>query len=162
MRKVEKKKFITGAVIILRIGFGLLLCYAAIDKIRHPLQFAGIVENYRVFNAELSFWVAAIVPYLEVITGFLLISAIWIDAASMLNMLFMCLFFILVTQAYLRGLDIHCGCFSTGEEGEPIGLIKVSTNLFYMIMSIILLIIILKKGKENPNALHEGTGQERS
>jgi uncharacterized membrane protein YphA (DoxX/SURF4 family) len=160
MQKMKDKKLIIIGVIFLRIGFGLLLCYAAIDKIRHPLQFAGIVENYRVFNTELSLWAAAIVPYLEMITGLLLITGIWIDAASMINTLFMSLFFIMVTQAYLRGLDIHCGCFSTGEEGASIGLIKVSTNLLYMFMSIILLILILK-GKENPNVLHEGTGQKR-
>jgi uncharacterized membrane protein YphA (DoxX/SURF4 family) len=142
MQKMKDKKLIIIGVIFLRIGFGLLLCYAAIDKIRHPLQFAGIVENYRVFNTELSLWAAAIVPYLEMITGLLLITGIWIDAASMINTLFMSLFFIMVTQAYLRGLDIHCGCFSTGEEGASIGLIKVSTNLLYMFMSIILLILI--------------------
>jgi uncharacterized membrane protein YphA (DoxX/SURF4 family) len=160
MQKVKEKRLITVGVLFLRIGFGLLLCYAAIDKIRHPLQFAGIVENYRVFNAELSLWAAAIVPFLEIITGLLLITGIWIDAASMINTFFMSLFFVMVTQAYLRGLDIHCGCFSTGEEGAPIGLFKVSTNLLYMIMSIILMILILK-GKENLNDLHEGIGQKR-
>lgn len=157
MEKGFREKIVTGGIILLRIGFGLLLCYAAIDKIRHPLQFANNVENYRVFNTDLSLWAAAFIPYLEVITGLLLITGIWIDAASMINMLFMCMFFILVTQAYARGLDIHCGCFSTGEEGESIGLFKIITNLFYMIMSILLFILIVKV-KEKPNDRHESAG----
>ena len=161
MEKIFKEKIVRGGVILLRIGFGLLLCFAAIDKIRHPLQFAGNVENYRVVNADLSLWAAVFIPYLEVITGLLLIAGIWIDAASMINMLFMCLFFVLVTQAYARGLDINCGCFSTGEEGESIGLLKIITNLLYMITSILLFILIVKV-KENPNGLHESAGEKSS
>ena len=128
-------------VMMLRLGFGLFLIIAAIDKIRHPYPFADVVENYRVLGEGFSRWVAVWLPVFEILLGVMLIVGIWLDAAALLNALLMTAFFILVTQAYARGLDIRCGCYFF--EGEAvIGLQKIIENLVLTGLSLLLFFII--------------------
>jgi uncharacterized membrane protein YphA (DoxX/SURF4 family) len=130
-------------IIALRIGFGVILIAASIDKLLHPIQFAQAVENYQVFGEVLSRWVAIWLPYLEISTGALLILGIWFDAAAILNFLMMTLFFFALIQAYVRGLDINCGCFSV-EGGAKLGLGKLLYNLLLLGGSFILLFFTVK------------------
>src|SRR4030042_5286889 len=81
---------------LLRIGFGCLLIAASIDKIRHPLDFALAVENYRVLGEEASRWVALFIPCVEALTGIFLIAGFWPDAAAWITLLLMMIFLVLV------------------------------------------------------------------
>ena len=130
----------------LRIGFGVMLIVASMDKIQHPSEFAEVVENYRVLGEGLSRWVAVWLPYLEIITGLLLILGVWLDVTILLNGLLMCTFFIWVSQAYIRGLDIQCGCFFV--EGEAtIGVSKILENTLFVGFAFLLLGLKVNAGK---------------
>jgi uncharacterized membrane protein YphA (DoxX/SURF4 family) len=131
-------------IMMLRLGFGLLLIVASIDKIRHPYPFADVVENYHVLGEGLSRWAAVWVPYLEAIVGVLLILGVWLDEAVLMSFFLMGVFFSMVTQAYLRGLDIRCGCFFV-EGDSTIGLMKVGENLLFVCFSVLLLVLIRKR-----------------
>jgi hypothetical protein len=51
--------------------------------------------------------------------GILLISGLWLPGATVLvNMLLLAFFGALVFNV-ARGLDVHCGCFTTSTEGTP-------------------------------------------
>jgi len=126
-----------GLILILRVGFGMLLIYASVDKIQHPFEFAEVVENYRVLGPDLSRWGAVFIPYLEALTGLLLITGIWLDAAVSINGLLMVSFLFLVLQAFLRGLDINCGCFMVQGEA-PIGVIKIMENTVFAVFALFL------------------------
>lgn len=122
---------------LLRIGFGCLLILASTDKIRHPLDFALAVENYRVLGEEASRWVAIFIPCLEALTGMFLIAGFWPDASAWINALLMMVFLVLVIQAYARKLDIHCGCFFVQGESR-IGPLKILENSLYAVFSALL------------------------
>lgn len=124
--------------ILLRIGFALLLGYASIDKILHPYDFAQAVTNYRVIGESLSYVVAITLPYVELFTGLCLITGFWLEAAIWMNCLLMGMFLIMVLQAFFRGLDIHCGCF-TVKGDSPIGPAKIVENIGFALLSVILL-----------------------
>jgi uncharacterized membrane protein YphA (DoxX/SURF4 family) len=121
----------------LRFGFGGLLIFASLNKIPHPYEFAEIIENYRVLGTGLSRWVAVWSPYLEFCIGLLLIAGVWVDAASVVNAGLMSVFLVLVIQAFVRHLDIQCGCFTVESEG-PIGFIKILENVGYFLGSLLL------------------------
>jgi uncharacterized membrane protein YphA (DoxX/SURF4 family) len=131
-------------IIILRIVFGVILIAASIDKLIHPLQFARDVENYRLLGTLLSRWVAIWLPYLELTTGILLIAGVWFDAAAIINILLMFVFFLAIIQAYIRGLDINCGCFSVGS-GAKVSLSKIAYNLLLLMGSFLLFMAALKE-----------------
>jgi putative oxidoreductase len=128
----------------LRFGFGGLLIFASLNKISHPYEFAGIIENYRVLGSGLSRWIAVWSPCLEFCIGLLLISGIWLDAASVVNAGLMGVFLVLVTQAFIRRLDIQCGCFTIESEG-PIGFVKILENIGYLAGSLLLVYFVLRK-----------------
>ena len=131
-------------ILFLRFGFGLLLIFASIDKILHPVEFAQAVENYRVISIDLSRWAAVWIPHLEVVVGVLLITGIWLDSATLINSILMGIFLILVGQAWLRGLDINCGCFQI-DEPSSIDFWKILQNVGFLVGSIVLLINVNKK-----------------
>lgn len=131
--------------ILLRVGFALLLGYASIDKILHPYEFAQAVTNYRVIGESLSYLVAITLPYVELFTALCLMTGFWLETAIWMNFILMGIFLIMVLQAFLRGLDIHCGCFTVKGE-STIGPIKIGENLLFALLSLFLLFL-------KPNAL---------
>lgn len=130
----------------LRLGFGILLVAASVDKIIHPFGFAQAVENYRLIGEGLSRWVAVWLPYLELLIGLLLILGVWMDAAVLMNAFLMTAFFLLIVQAYLRRLDISCGCFVVGE-ASPIGAVKIVENVVFGSASIFLVWLVFQKDR---------------
>lgn len=133
--------------LILRLGFGILLIIASVDKLFHPQGFAVAVDNYRVVGEGLSRWVAIWIPYLEAITGLFLIIGLWLDAAVLINAILMLVFLALVSQAWARGLDITCGCFAV-EGDTPIGLWKILENLGFLLGAVFLFLLSQKQKKE--------------
>jgi uncharacterized membrane protein YphA (DoxX/SURF4 family) len=129
------------------MGFGVLLIYSSLYKIQSPYEFAKAIENYRILGEGLSRWAAVWIPYLEAITGLLLILGVWIDAAVTINALFMLVFLILVSQAYFRGLDIQCGCYAF-DEASTIKLTKLLENLFLLCSSLWLIRLTFFKVKK--------------
>jgi len=154
----RKHPIVQWGLFFLRTGFGFLLVYASLDKILHPSDFAQMTENYRVIGKDLSNWVAVFIPYLEIVVGLLLLAGIWLDAASMINMILMFVFFVLVLQAYFRGLDISCGCYSV-EEGHVIGPVKLLTNFIYVLLSALLVKAVFKPFREAQHAKNESPDQ---
>ena len=116
MATLEKNNWQEIAVLVLRVVFGGMLIYAAWDKILQPHTFAHSVMLYEVVGARASRWIAIWLPWLELVTGVFLILGIWLRASAQANILMMIVFLIAVSQAFYRGLDIDCGCFSS--EGE--------------------------------------------
>jgi len=138
-----KEQHLKWAAVFLRFGFGLLLIFSSYSKIIHPWEFSIDIENYRIVGEGISRLVAVWLPYLELILAILLITGIWINAAVVINYLLMQLFFLLVLQAYIRRLDINCGCFNPGGDAT-IGLLKIIENILFLGLSVVLLIIHFK------------------
>ena len=133
--------------VCLRLGFGVLLIVASVDKILHPVAFAQAVENYLVFGEGISRWAAVWIPYLEAVTGVFLVAGIWIDAAVLVNVFLMISFLLMVLQARIRGLDIYCGCFAVEGENTGIGILKIMENTAYAGLSILLVMVTQKTRK---------------
>jgi uncharacterized membrane protein YphA (DoxX/SURF4 family) len=101
---------------IARILLGAIFIYASIDKLLHPLEFARIIDAYRILPENLVIVVAAILPFLELICGILLIAGVWVVPSLIWIGLLLIVFVAGMVQAHFRGLAIDCGCFSvTGE-----------------------------------------------
>lgn len=97
--------------LIIRLLLVYVFLRAALPKIQDPVSFAVAIGGYRVTGPELSMWIALVLPWLELVTGLgLLIPKI--QRASGLILAILLLAFIgLHASAWLRGLDINCGCF---------------------------------------------------
>ncbi|MEW5979533.1 MAG: MauE/DoxX family redox-associated membrane protein [Acidobacteriota bacterium] len=118
--------------LLLRISLGVLFVYASLDKLLHPLEFARLTAAYQILPEVLIAPLAALIPPLELLCGFLLVFGVWPVASLLWVGVLLGVFLLAVTQAYLRGLNIDCGCFSTGGEAEPVGLLTIIRDLILL------------------------------
>src|SRR4030095_15030078 len=95
-----------------RIVLGAIFVYASLDKMANPDAFQKIIENYKILPIQLTNPLAIFLPWVEFITGILLIIGKWEKASLLLYNILMIIFIIALAQALIRGLDIACGCFS--------------------------------------------------
>ena len=107
----EWKRYLPAAV---RITLGIIFIYAAALKIADPVAFAGSVAAYRILPYFASYLTAAVLPFLELTCGLLLVCGYRVKGGALiiagLNLLFMAA----LASAIVRGLDIDCGCFKQG------------------------------------------------
>ncbi|MCK4385442.1 MAG: DoxX family membrane protein [candidate division Zixibacteria bacterium] len=66
------------SVLLFRLILGGIFIYASPDKITHPEQFAKIVYNYNILPHSLINIFAIIMPWMELICGFFLITRIFV------------------------------------------------------------------------------------
>ena len=105
------KNFLSVAV---RIALGLVFVYAGILKIIDPVAFAGSVAAYKILPYGLNYLVAAILPWVEVTCGALLMAGYRIRAAACIIISMNFVFMVAFASTIVRGLDVDCGCFRQG------------------------------------------------
>jgi len=103
-----------------RIVLGIVFVYASYDKILHPAAFAKIIYNYQILPDALVNLSAIFLPWLELTIGSLLIIGVWLPGSVFIGNILLLIFFCALMYNKARGLDISCGCFSTGES-EALG-----------------------------------------
>jgi len=144
------KRIITSEYLafVLRVYIGSIFIYASMSKITDPAVFAENIAVYRI----MPYWglnlTALILPWLELLCGFLLIIGLRTRATALIlaGLLFMFTLFVIIN--IFRGSDITCGCFD--EVGEPIGWAKVAQNTTWFIMTMMVFffdrIFLFRKG----------------
>ena len=112
----------------LRLGLGGMLAVAGLLKLRDPTGFAVEIGNYQLFSALAPYFAAAL-PATEVVVGLglVLLPQGWRRAAAISAGFLLLFFAIAVSSAYLRGINIACGCF--GAVGDAISWLTVGRNL---------------------------------
>jgi uncharacterized membrane protein YphA (DoxX/SURF4 family) len=129
-----KMGWIRAASVLARMILGIVFIYASIDKILNPGQFAEIIHNYQILPDLLINPTAIILPWLELIMGAFLLIGIWLPGAVFLTNLLLAIFLGAMVFNLARGLDIHCGCFSTtvdlGDAAAPMVWYVIRDGLF--------------------------------
>ena len=117
----------SSAAWLLRLCMGGLLAAAGVLKLRDPAGFAVEISNFQLLPA-LAPYLAAALPATELVLGLCLIAAPrgWRRAAVAGALLLFAGFTVAVASAYLRGINIVCGCFGGG--GDAIGPLTLVRN----------------------------------
>lgn len=121
-------------ILIFRITLGLVFVYASVDKILYPMSFADSVSNYQVVPRPLINIFAIIFPWCELVAGLFLLNGFKTRSSNIIIILMLCLFNVLIISVLARGLQIDCGCFSSGS--DPIGMIKLFEDCGYLLLSL--------------------------
>ncbi|MCU7494119.1 MAG: DoxX family membrane protein [Ignavibacteria bacterium] len=112
---MKLKNIISNEYLLLmaRIALGGVFIFAGMQKISDPSGFAKAIYDYRIFPEAIINFFAVTLPWLELVSGLLLLFGILVrENAAILNSLLF-LFIILVAISIARGLNIECGCFGT-------------------------------------------------
>jgi putative oxidoreductase len=96
------------------LGLAAVFFYAAIDKIRDPLQFADSVAAFAILPAPLISPVALGLPPFEIACSVLLLWPPARRIGALAIALVSLVFFAALASALFRGLTLDCGCFGPG------------------------------------------------
>jgi|YNPMSStandDraft_2_1061718.scaffolds.fasta_scaffold13887_2 uncharacterized membrane protein YphA (DoxX/SURF4 family) len=122
-----------------RLIVGTLFIIVGIAKIADPQLFAKEIANYRLIPEFMVNSIAITLPWIELVSGLLLILGIRLRANAAIITILLLMFNIMVAIAWARGLDINCGCYSHIAQ-ETVGLKKILENIGFMILSIVIYI----------------------
>jgi uncharacterized membrane protein YphA (DoxX/SURF4 family) len=102
-----------------RIGLAAVWLVSGLLKAVDPDQTYIAVRAYDVLPDAGVEVVAALLPWVELALGFLLLAGIGVRLVAVLSAALLVVFVAGVTQAWARGLAIDCGCFGGGGAVEP-------------------------------------------
>lgn len=121
-----------------RFVLGLVFLSAGFSKIGDPLRVLASVYSYQIPIPD---WLASVVahglPWLEILLGLALLSALCIRWSALLAAALLSIFIALVAQAWWRQLPIDCGCVDLGLFHPSLALL--STPLGALLRNLVLL-----------------------
>jgi uncharacterized membrane protein YphA (DoxX/SURF4 family) len=100
----------------LRVFLGGAFVYAAWLKLREPwMLFAMAVDAYKLLPQWAVILVARTLPWAELLLGLLLIAGKWMRFSSAAVSALLAGFLAMMAFTYLKGMQIDCGCFGSGD-----------------------------------------------
>lgn len=104
---------------------GMIFMYAGCLKAMDIQAFAEAIMGYGLINYKASVFLATVLPYIEIVTGFCLTVGIKIKSALAVILFLLSGFIVAVGFAMINNININCGCFSTHE---------VNNNLWFVLI----------------------------
>ena len=141
-----------GLLMALRLLMGAVFVAASYDKLLYPSVFAAKAAEYKIIPELLLPLTAVVLPWLELVCGFLLILDIFTRSAALILTVTLAGFILGMGYDLSSGLVHDCGCFGFLE--ESIGAGTIIRDLIF----IALLLPPLIYGK-NQFALARGKGK---
>ena len=102
-----------------RLGLAVVWLLSGVPKALDPDQTYVAVRAYQVLPPLGVELVAAILPWLEIALAVLLLLGLGTRAVAAVSAGLLVVFIAGVTQAWVRGLSIDCGCFGGGGAVDP-------------------------------------------
>ena len=144
-----------------RLYLGGVFVLASLHKIAHPEAFALDVATYNILPLSLINIMAICLPWIEIVTGTLMMVGYKSRAAAWLISGMMFMFIVALLIALSNGLDMSCGCFASSSinEDDAISSMTVLRDAAWLILGIYLLLFdrrplgfeTLIRGRRNHN-----------
>lgn len=100
-----------------RLYLGGLFVYASMYKIQYPGEFAESVAAYGIVPYYLVAPLAVFMPWVELVSGVLLVAGIRAKAAAVTIGAMLAMFTVALAYVLVADIPIGCGCF-TAQEAE--------------------------------------------
>jgi len=102
--------------LLVRLGLSAVWLVSGLLKISDPGQTYLAVQAYDVLPGSMVSPVATALPLVEIVLGLLLLVGLLTRLAGVAAVLLVLVLLAAITQAWVRGLTIDCGCFGGGGE----------------------------------------------
>lgn len=101
--------------LILHWIVGGIFIYAGVAKIQNPQAFADSIASFRLLPSEFVNLLALFLPPFEITAGLLLVIGWQKRLAAFAILVLGIVFAFALSQALIRGLEVDCGCFGSGQ-----------------------------------------------
>lgn len=126
---------------IARVYLGAVFLLACLHKIRNPQAFAIDIATYQILPLGVVNVMAIVLPWVELVSGLMLIMGFRTRAATLLVSAMMVMFTMAISIALLRGLELSCGCFaSQGAADDPISLRTVLRDSAWLVLCLYIMV----------------------
>ncbi|MGH3623344.1 MAG: MauE/DoxX family redox-associated membrane protein, partial [Sciscionella sp.] len=107
-------KLLDAFGMLLRLGLAAVWLVAGVPKLGEINQNYLAVRAYELFPDSASRIIGGVQPFVEIALGVLLLLGIGVRLVSMISAVILLVYIAGIVQAWVRGLSIDCGCFSSG------------------------------------------------
>ena len=130
--KEKRARFLAFAAVGGRLLLGAVFLYAGIIKAAAPAEeFAYAIETYKVVPGWLALAAAYALPWLEIVLGALLLTAVYLRLALAATGALLLVFEALLVSVIIRKIPVaSCGCFGSAFVMSPGA--EFLTNLFLL------------------------------
>ena len=100
-------------LLLIRLALGAVFAFSGWQKVTAPVQnFEAVIEGFRVISGGPAFFLAATLPWVELILGIFLFLGLWSRVSHATLWAMNTVFLGVLASALLRNLPIkECGCF---------------------------------------------------
>ncbi len=127
--------------------------YAGVIKGTDPVAFAGQVANYQLLPYAWNYLVAAILPYIELLCGMLLLLNKRVRPAVLVLFVLNLVFMLALSSLIVRGIDIDCGCFNPDAESKTSPLMALWRDAGLMLL---LISVWMLRYRQHPPGTNDG------
>ena len=117
-----------------RLVLAAVFIYAGFIKAHDVIAFAGQIANYQLLPYAWNYLVAATLPYLELLCGFLLLLNRRVRPALLVLLVLNLVFIAALASAQARGFDIDCGCFKPDSEIPTTPIMAILRDLLFLLL----------------------------
>ena len=100
--------------LLARLILGVVLLVAGGLKVTSPAASARAVRAFQILPFDFAGYVGYALPVVEMLVGLLLVAGLFTRVSALGGGLLMLAYMIGISAAWMRGLNIDCGCFGGG------------------------------------------------
>ncbi len=134
MNSTHKKWILDGVSVAARLSLAITFIYACIHKIAVPYDFALQVATYQILPLSLINLQAIILPWLELVTGVLLIAGWLTRPAALITCGMNIMFIVAIAMALAADLQLQCGCFAAADVGDQMDSDLIIRDAFFLLV----------------------------
>lgn len=131
--KSRLRSALQGVLNLSPLVLGLILLVAGLSKLFEPYEFLSAVYAYGLTGRAAGFWVAWLLPWLEVTVGGALLAGTLEKGASLVAIFLSLVFVYVKFHAIHEDKQIGCGCVVTADRG----LIGISDLVWAVLMFVL-------------------------
>ena len=102
-------------VLVLARAVAAVYLYAGVIKLLHPEALLVDIRSYDLLPYRLAYLGAFFLPALEVVAGLGILLGRFRRESALILLVLTAVFIAALASAWMRGLDISCGCFGKSE-----------------------------------------------
>lgn len=120
-----------------RLILAAVFLYAGGIKAVDVTGFAGQIANYQLLPYAWNFFVAATLPFVEILCGVLLLINRRVQPALLILLLMNLVFIVALSSVVIRGFDIDCGCFKPESESPTPPIYAIARDFVFLFLIIL-------------------------
>lgn len=124
---------------LIRLGLAAVWLVAGVPKLGDINQNYLAVRAYEVFPDGVAEIIGGVQPFVEIALGLLLLAGLGTRLVAGLSAVVLVIYIVGIIQAWVRGLSIDCGCFSSGGQvaaGETQYPLDIARDVGFLVLAV--------------------------